>query len=427
MGQACSTPTPTPKTRTKPKTKVPLTFGKDPNLNMKDFMVTNETNKVIRKQSKGQQFLCEECFQCDITVNDKIAALTVDLCKKSNFLFGPVESSAFIRNCTDCVFVVACLQFRTRECKNCTFFLYSSTEPIIETSSNILIGCYNHTYEKLQADFEDCNLSVWNNKWSEVYDFTPPSNCGNNNSTNWKSLDMSTNINYQDFYNEIPTATDASDIALELESEGAISVGAEVTTVYGVGEVKEIRASDALYKVVLTDWFLTNGSEVFCFLNQDAIQLSSSESSSLFTTPVVNSVSLAPVIPITVGKNFLGETSIDMASTIPLFLIFFPACNPSSNEILSTILTWCNSNPSSVVVRTRKFTLSSEQCQALYKKSIKNSVGSCFGLELRVSCEVSKDQLLASLSSWSDDSWSCEGRATESCCNNFFHAWKEQQ
>ena len=33
-------------------------------------------------------------------------------------------------------------------------------------------------------------LSVWNNKWSEVYDFTPPEGCGNNNSSNWSPIDM---------------------------------------------------------------------------------------------------------------------------------------------------------------------------------------------------------------------------------------------
>ena len=31
---------------------------------------------------------------------------------------GPVASSAFIRNCEDCVLVIACQQLRLRDCKN---------------------------------------------------------------------------------------------------------------------------------------------------------------------------------------------------------------------------------------------------------------------------------------------------------------------
>jgi len=125
MGNLCNGPPPSkPKVK---KEKKPLTFGKDPSLNMADFMISHRSGETFVRKSKGQQFLIEECNDCKITVSDKIAALTVDYVKECNIVTGPIESSAFIRNCEDCTFVIACLQFRTRDCKNCTFYLYTST------------------------------------------------------------------------------------------------------------------------------------------------------------------------------------------------------------------------------------------------------------------------------------------------------------
>jgi len=57
-------------------------------------------------------------------------------------------------------------------------------------STNLLIGCYTFSYFGMAAQFEHARLSVWNNKWSEVFDFTPSEGCGNKTSKNWKAMDM---------------------------------------------------------------------------------------------------------------------------------------------------------------------------------------------------------------------------------------------
>mmetsp|Transcript_11472 Transcript_11472/g.23485 ORF Transcript_11472/g.23485 Transcript_11472/m.23485 type:complete len:365 (-) Transcript_11472:23-1117(-) len=182
---------PPPKKKAPPKEKKPLTFGKDPSLNMADFMLSGKKGETLVKEDmKGQQFLMEESEDCSVYLLDLVASLTVDYCTNCTLVTGPVESSAFIRNCKDCVFVLAVGQFRTRECTNCKFFLYSSTEPIIETSRNLSIGCYTYHYFNMASHFEKSKLSVWNNKWSEVYDFTPSAGCTNKNSNNWSPLDM---------------------------------------------------------------------------------------------------------------------------------------------------------------------------------------------------------------------------------------------
>lgn len=91
--------------------------------------------------------------------------------------------SIFIRTTTESNFVIACQQFRTRECKNLQVSLFVQTQPIIEDSSNIQLGCFDFFYiglkgiqlffSSLLEHFEHAELSVFNNRWSEVYDFTP--------------------------------------------------------------------------------------------------------------------------------------------------------------------------------------------------------------------------------------------------------------
>ena len=54
--------------------------------------------------------------------------------------------SVFVRNCTGCVFTVACKQLRTRDCKDCEFRLYCKTEPIIETSHGMTFAPFNGAY-----------------------------------------------------------------------------------------------------------------------------------------------------------------------------------------------------------------------------------------------------------------------------------------
>ena len=86
----------------------------------------------------------------------------VDVLKNCQVFIGPSCESVFIRDCegallllhrrlligrvTDCVFTVACKQLRTRDCHRCTIFLYSKTEPVIETSSGLKFGPFNGAY-----------------------------------------------------------------------------------------------------------------------------------------------------------------------------------------------------------------------------------------------------------------------------------------
>ncbi len=63
--------------------------------------------------------------------------------------------------------------YRTRDCHDIDVLLYSKTPPIIETTNNIRIGCFQfESYPGLREQFEKANLNIWDNKWSDMYDFS---------------------------------------------------------------------------------------------------------------------------------------------------------------------------------------------------------------------------------------------------------------
>lgn len=54
--------------------------------------------------------------------------------------------------------------------------LFTQTEPIIEASQNITFTCFQgQAYSELLGHMKAAKLSPWNNKWSEVFDFSPDS------------------------------------------------------------------------------------------------------------------------------------------------------------------------------------------------------------------------------------------------------------
>jgi hypothetical protein len=58
--------------------------------------------------------------------------------------------------------------------------LFSQTDPILESSSDISYYCANFVYPELKAHMSSCNISIWNNTWSDQFDFTPNKIGGSN-------------------------------------------------------------------------------------------------------------------------------------------------------------------------------------------------------------------------------------------------------
>lgn len=148
----------------------------------KDYMLTGLKDVTVGRMPgklNGQQFVIQECENCDIYVFDHSATITIDDCVNCRIVLGPIKGSVFFRDCKDIKCVVACQQFRTRDCKKMEVFLCCATQPIIESSTGMKFACFQYYYPDLAFHFKDAGLSIFNNNWSNIHDFTPVS--GENN------------------------------------------------------------------------------------------------------------------------------------------------------------------------------------------------------------------------------------------------------
>nr|XP_018914443.1 PREDICTED: protein XRP2-like [Bemisia tabaci] len=144
--------------------------------NVNDFKFENLDNAELFKgpgSINGEQFIIRNCSNSKIFLLDYTNMLTVDDSSNCLLILGPVKSSVFFRNCSNCTCVVACGQFRMRDCKKMNIFLHSATTPTIESSTDIEFACHQLNYNGLKEQFKLVNLNIFTNCWYSVHDFTP--------------------------------------------------------------------------------------------------------------------------------------------------------------------------------------------------------------------------------------------------------------
>ncbi|XP_072900249.1 protein XRP2 isoform X1 [Hemitrygon akajei] len=151
-------------------------------IDVKDYMLVGLKDQTLGRlpgKVAGEQFVIEECENCNIYIFDHSATITIDDCTNCRIFLGPIKGSVFFRKCVDCKCVVACQQFRTRDCRKMDVFLCCATQPIIESSTGMKFGCFQYYYPELGYQFKDAGLSIFNNNWSNIHDFTPASDENN--------------------------------------------------------------------------------------------------------------------------------------------------------------------------------------------------------------------------------------------------------
>lgn len=163
---------PAPKLRATAAEKT-FTASKDP----ADYAASNLSDGEwvrLPGQINDQRVNVDGCKNMTFLLVDQCDSVQVDDCENCRFFIGPTMSSVFIRNCTNCNFVVACGQLRTRDLNKCQFSLFCQSRPVLESSKNIKIACFNHSgYFQMGEHFAKAKLSVFNNLYFYVHDFTP--------------------------------------------------------------------------------------------------------------------------------------------------------------------------------------------------------------------------------------------------------------
>ena len=120
----------------------------------------------------GQAFNLSRLTDCEVQLLDHSDQVLADYLQGCRVFIGPSAGSVFLRNCENCSITVAAKQLRTRDCKNCRFYVYSKTEPVIEMTEDVEIRRFNGSYEGMDMHFRAANLDRAVDNWSKIHDFS---------------------------------------------------------------------------------------------------------------------------------------------------------------------------------------------------------------------------------------------------------------
>lgn len=124
-----------------------------------------------KDQISGQPMNIDYLDNCKLYVMDDLDSTNIDDCNDTVMVFASVSSSIFLRTCKNCIVYAACKQFRVRDCENCEIRLFASTDPVVESSTNIRFKPLNIRLPGLKTAFKKANLDPAMNRFVHVYDF----------------------------------------------------------------------------------------------------------------------------------------------------------------------------------------------------------------------------------------------------------------
>lgn len=116
--------------------------------------------------------------ECTVKLFGSPSAMHFNELNSCKVFCGPVSSSIFIRNCTNCIFLLACHQLRIHQTTDCQFYIHVTSKAIIEASKKVTFAPYNWEYPGLDSHFELSGLKRSKNAWDDINDF------------NWLSTDV---------------------------------------------------------------------------------------------------------------------------------------------------------------------------------------------------------------------------------------------
>lgn len=109
--------------------------------------------------------------ECTVTLTGNPSTLHMSHLRNCVVLTGPVSTSIFADDCSDCKFVIACQQLRLHSSFHIDIYLHVTSRAIIEDSTNIAVAPYNFSYEGIEGHFSHAGLDLSTNHWSTIDDF----------------------------------------------------------------------------------------------------------------------------------------------------------------------------------------------------------------------------------------------------------------
>lgn len=147
----------------------------------------NEQLVLDAENVNKNDILLSDLIKCTIRIYGTPSTLHMVNLKQCTILVGPVTSSVFAHDCSECVFAFACQQLRLHSSTDCTIYLHVTSRAIIEDCTKIYVAPYNWSYEDQTNHFNLAGLDPKINNWNCIDDFNWLSS--EKHSPNWSILE----------------------------------------------------------------------------------------------------------------------------------------------------------------------------------------------------------------------------------------------
>ncbi|KAG7159627.1 tubulin-specific chaperone C-like isoform X1 [Homarus americanus] len=152
-------------------------------------MQSNSLDEIIKKQFFGfkdqahqtltksagelenRQMNLQNLQDCKVIALGNPSTLQVASLRNCTVIIGPTSRSAFIKDCINCKFVMACQQVRIHNTQNTQFYLHVTGAAIIENCQKVQFAPYTLRYPELEDHYCQSGLDLNINQWDKIDDF----------------------------------------------------------------------------------------------------------------------------------------------------------------------------------------------------------------------------------------------------------------
>ena len=131
----------------------------------------NQTLVKDANELENRQLNLQNLSNCKIIALGNPSTLQVSSLTDCTVIVGPTSRSAFVKNCRNCTFVIACQQLRIHDTFETNFYLHVTGAAIIENCKKVAFAPYNLSYHDLESHYIKSQLNKEVNHWDKIDDF----------------------------------------------------------------------------------------------------------------------------------------------------------------------------------------------------------------------------------------------------------------
>lgn len=154
--------------------------------------VSDQTLMKTVSELENRQLNLQNLRNCKVIALGNPSTVQVASLVDCTVIVGPTSRSAFIKDCVNCKFMMACQQVRIHNTKDTQVYLHVTGAAIIENCSGVQVAPYSLTYPELEDHYKQSGLDLDTNNWDKIDDFHWLNE--NEESPNWSVIPESSRI-----------------------------------------------------------------------------------------------------------------------------------------------------------------------------------------------------------------------------------------